>query len=98
DLTVTGVQTCALPIYVKVGEQAIDDLKLIAWPDEERGFGRSVPHLPVASCERLERSCGRRAYRDNPALAFDDSSGCFFGQRAPLDRKSTRLNSSHSQI
>src|SRR2546430_8266062 len=53
DLTVTGVQTCALPIC-------------------------SAPALPSNSM---------------PPLLLPGMASCFLG-----DRKSTRLNSSHSQI
>src|SRR2546430_3181693 len=57
DLTVTGVQTCALPIY-----------------------GRPAP----------PRNPGRRVRRGRHALVPRPVR--------PGDRKSTRLNSSHSQI
>src|SRR2546430_10787745 len=63
DLTVTGVQTCALPIFAQRRR-----------PDRERGGER-----PVAA---PGRAVARPAVRGVQTL----------------DRKSTRLNSSHSQI
>src|SRR5688572_30893441 len=57
DLTVTGVQTCALPIS-------------------------SFPKLPLRCC----------------ALGCDMPTRPFHSPARRLDRKSTRLNSSHSQI
>src|SRR2546430_7706646 len=56
DLTVTGVQTCALPI---------------------------CPHAPASSSTTRPRS---------------SLPTCRTTNRWPTDRKSTRLNSSHSQI
>src|SRR5688572_31445385 len=62
DLTVTGVQTCALPI--------------------SRTQQQVAPHLGRVN-----------------AWAKDESHWVAEGRaRAPADRKSTRLNSSHSQI
>src|SRR5688572_32685922 len=62
DLTVTGVQTCALPICkVQVSAEPFDDEVLFVVRDT--GMGVSSKQLPHV-----------------------------------LDRKSTRLNSSHSQI
>src|SRR5688572_31579895 len=60
DLTVTGVQTCALPISL----------------------------IPIA---RAKRAWVRPTKRLRAAMSSPDSN-------RPLDRKSTRLNSSHSQI
>src|SRR2546430_10181522 len=74
DLTVTGVQTCALPI------------------------------------SSISRATSRRASRSNKRLGHTGGGGrtertelfaCLHGLRDALaleDRKSTRLNSSHSQI
>src|SRR2546427_1494026 len=73
DLTVTGVQTCALPIST---------------PEPPlRGAGISVPEK-----RRVEDGC--RTVR-TAGLARPEPDLCGPGQQ---DRKSTRLNSSHSQI
>src|SRR2546430_8135876 len=70
DLTVTGVQTCALPIYPR----------------------RADPH-PVF--EDGERSGPRLRRRRRPRVGLGTDRA---GSRRERDRKSTRLNSSHSQI
>src|SRR2546427_3276843 len=67
DLTVTGVQTCALPIYLGV----------------RRG---------MFNFDRITY----KIYRDNVAQTEAFKAGEFDFLR--VDRKSTRLNSSHSQI
>src|SRR2546430_11166937 len=70
DLTVTGVQTCALPIY-----------------DLELQFQQAL--LPGKSGAELPRGAvGARLEALVPPAAL----------AAARDRKSTRLNSSHSQI
>src|SRR5688572_32565750 len=71
DLTVTGVQTCALPIYQ-------EDVQ----PPHRRTDGRADQ-----DGDRL-RVQARRADDDGDQRASPDRR----------DRKSTRLNSSHSQI
>src|SRR2546427_7805341 len=88
DLTVTGVQTCALPI----------------WPGARRagacaprhgpraGQCRETPHRAAA---RPRRSAQRRATDRRMA---DRRTRAAAADRARRDRKSTRLNSSHSQI
>src|SRR5207248_3925027 len=85
DRTVTGVQTCALPIY----------------PGDAKGrsrFGR-LPgrgHAPVRGAlarETAERD--RRAGRALPLLVGGSQSFKVGRVGVALDRKSTRLNSSH---
>src|SRR5688572_31279011 len=66
DLTVTGVQTCALPIY----------------PDQHAG---GPPHERFAEDEHPTHHHDHDPAHDNSPEAI-------------RDRKSTRLNSSHSQI
>src|SRR5689334_24184596 len=82
DGTVTGVQTCALPIF-RAGRAARDSA--------------SRPSLP------LERYSGH--YRDelygDADLALEGGKLVLRFSRSPAfvgDRKSTRLNSSHSSI
>src|SRR5205085_9092373 len=88
DLTVTGVQTCALPIC---------------------RLCRLDPRLGGALCRRLLRTDGRRRLafhvrrrarrRGGPGtVQAERSHGLLVELPARLDRKSTRLNSSHSQI
>src|SRR2546430_11445136 len=72
DLTVTGVQTCALPIW------------RLAHAGAHCRADRVVLRDPPALSERAGQS---PATRRHPAGAAD-----------ARDRKSTRLNSSHSQI
>src|SRR5688572_32481067 len=76
DLTVTGVQTCALPISIS-GCRGDDAL----------------------GAERFEGCRGRGGI----AHSWQHGDACGFHRRGKLgesrsDRKSTRLNSSHSQI
>src|SRR2546430_8949769 len=81
DLTVTGVQTCALPIFEHMfrrdGLDAIRSLLCIA-SAADAGHERREHH----------QGCPREPHRPKCALTA----------RTPSDRKSTRLNSSHSQI
>src|SRR5688572_31106829 len=76
DLTVTGVQTCALPIFrTKSGAGVIVSASGAVWsgmPEATPRTWRSV-NVPVGAFSRTSRS------------NFED-------------RKSTRLNYSHSQI
>src|SRR5688572_31570030 len=67
DLTVTGVQTCALPIYPSRATQR------------------------TAARSNLARSCSAMS-------ASTRSPSSRFSRGSSADRKSTRLNSSHSQI
>src|SRR5256886_13652570 len=102
DLTVTGVQTCALPISLdrKAYRDAVELLTergLI-----ERGrltrYGRDVEAMPV------ERPWGELLYHADPdlvpmvAVAASVESLHRMTREEREDRKSTRLNSSHSQI
>src|SRR5688572_32761263 len=74
DLTVTGVQTCALPISPLQASAATPAQATQPAADREREPAATpAPTAPVA------------------AAANDASAGT-------VDRKSTRLNSSHSQI
>src|SRR5205085_7469570 len=98
DLTVTGVQTCALPIcvngfdietvYTPAAEVAGDFYDFIELDADHFGVliadvsGHGVPAALVASMLKI-------------ALA---TQAPFAASPAQLDRKSTRLNSSHSQI
>src|SRR2546430_7186220 len=78
DLTVTGVQTCALPISQRRGNS-------VYLPD------RVVPMLP----ERLSNGvCSLNPHVDR----LTHSVFLQFDRKGRIDRKSTRLNSSHSQI
>src|SRR5206468_8848985 len=91
DLIVTGVQTCALPIYrnreelEKQGILFADmDTALREYPDVvKRYFGTVIPS------------------GDNVFAALNSavwSGGCLTSSAMVKDRKSTRLNSSHDQI
>src|SRR2546430_3429088 len=77
DLTVTGVQTCALPIYIE--SVALLTAQCVVLRGSERSSDYSMAPTRTASVA--------------PWALVDDG-------RPPVvrDRKSTRLNSSHSQI
>src|SRR5256886_7430748 len=82
DLTVTGVQTCALPIctpHISTRTSA-----------RATGTGRS------ATAKHTTRSTGARRRSTCSSLCVRRST-CS-SRKASTDRKSTRLNSSHSQI
>src|SRR2546427_8901207 len=76
DLTVTGVQTCALPILL-----AFFVLSPASMPPPDKGLrlGKDLPMQVLADA-------GRSMTIEQVAALPDE------------DRKSTRLNSSHSQI
>src|SRR3989475_4954644 len=77
DLTVTGVQTCALPISI------------VASP---RGTDKKVPRIRMLPCSAVGALL--QDLEGGQGLAFQHlQEGA-----AAQDRKSTRLNSSHSQI
>src|SRR2546427_1257193 len=82
DLTVTGVQTCALPILRGRG---------ILGRDGHRARWAVPGPLPRAG--RTHLPAGGRGSRVATRRPFDGAGGERGG-----DRKSTRLNSSHSQI
>src|SRR2546430_10637410 len=88
DLTVTGVQTCALPIYAR-RERA-----LVVVLDEHR---IGVRHGRVELAEQLVFGARCDRVLDLFVDAYD-----LLAARGDAglggDRKSTRLNSSHSQI
>src|SRR2546430_8169049 len=87
DLTVTGDQTCALPIWGLGGVLALVIALL---------FGIVMPFLNSNEVADLYERVGRRA----PVTALTGLwyfPGIFIVV-GPIDRKSTRLNSSHSQL
>src|SRR5688572_32290253 len=79
DLTVTGVQTCALPIWMRAWR--IQGAREYRRKSPSRGFcaSQKLPNMD-SLLERIRKVRRRQS-----------------GRRS-RDRKSTRLNSSHSQI
>src|SRR5256886_10196195 len=88
DLTVTGVQTCALPICPVDGSRHVEVAGHLEAAAEIGSVGVAQAHSGP-----LGRHPGGIAERDAPGqeVAAD-------GAGKTADRKSTRLNSSHSQI
>src|SRR2546430_11091933 len=90
DLTVTGVQTCALPICTG---------------SRRRAARRRCPTDP-RPCPCLRSGCPDRPPLKKPRQRYQQARSCswaalhrwrlVYGKER--DRKSTRLNSSHSQI
>src|SRR5207245_8345719 len=97
DATVTGVQTCALPIFpqysahtdANAGADTVVSLPYLTWPI----VGYRLWQWDVQSLKSLTASAGCRAARFLCAARFP-RLGC----ADPEDRKSTRLNSSHGSI
>src|SRR2546430_13146917 len=81
DLTVTGVQTCALPIFLRRFELQDHD-----------------PRRESLRVGQLERDLVGAVREETLALAEDDGMDHEPVDVDQVDRKSTRLNSSHSQI
>src|SRR5205085_3761820 len=96
DLTVTGVQTCALPIFA-AGKQISRDAGVasrfhIGLLVADQETGRAIDR-PVE--DQIEQHAGPRLTQVGiPAIAREFGLGVEW----TVDRKSTRLNSSHSQI
>src|SRR5256886_8400660 len=81
DLTVTGVQTCALPIFAV--RTVTENVKVVRFGG--RAFVNGCKLIAMIFGVKLELRC-----RLTEAVPFIPMGN--------LDRKSTRLNSSHSQI
>src|SRR2546430_10094132 len=77
DLTVTGVQTCALPISLSKRADLFHRLRAVLRLEEKNPTAKKL-HQIRAALQGLKASLRRK--------------------RPERDRKSTRLNSSHSQI
>src|SRR2546430_4671865 len=91
DLTVTGVQTCALPISGRTIPQ--EDRARARW---ERSVHRAGGRRRRAGGAHRR---GRAAREQRPELHRGEAVHRGGAGGGPLpDRKSTRLNSSHSQI
>ena len=97
DLIVTGVQTCALPIYLVKTTIAIISICLLV------GFFAvsqiSRPTLRSEITEALSQASAAKIsvatyWSENSKLPNNDEDASF----EYVDRKSTRLNSSHDQI
>src|SRR3546814_7728897 len=84
---VTGVQTCALPIYF------FNALSLF-FPDGERFFIHAVRHYRAQIVEpQLQQAV--TAFIGQEAMHGREHTECNEMLDRALDRKSTRLNSSH---
>src|SRR5205085_3560313 len=85
DLTVTGVQTCALPILIENAE-----IEIAPMADGGEGTAEAVCNARGGKWV----TCGAHDLFGDPI----EASYVWLGESAVIDRKSTRLNSSHSQI
>src|SRR5205085_6556946 len=96
DLTVTGVQTCALPICDRASEGDV-----VREIHDAHAAAADLPLNGVPAGKVLtkigQRLAGReeRAHRD---LMYGINIQTAAPAETTIDRKSTRLNSSHSQI
>src|SRR5205085_9128692 len=90
DLTVTGVQTCALPIFCSIFEELFAEL------------GRPITREEYFACfaghtdDEIVRRWLGHDFPDPDAVVEERITR--YLAIAAEDRKSTRLNSSHSQI
>src|SRR5207244_9385166 len=97
DDLVTGVQTCALPIY-GIPPEIVTALRAVS--AGFRAWGSSVQVTrPLADGAQLElskrklRVLHRPGHSPSDTVFFDEARGILLA-----DRKSTRLNSSHQII
>src|SRR5256886_12717707 len=98
DLTVTGVQTCALPISLPVELRQLVDSQTF-----QTRILKGDAHLDKAPLRPGGRvldlhAAGRELGTDPVGLPEVLGFAGFVARRDAVDRKSTRLNSSHSQI
>src|SRR2546427_8918950 len=110
DLTVTGVQTCALPIYLhrdpfdryaaalrrRRNSSQVSVTPRVASPGTRNSSGTAstaemAPHTTSAAGE-IPNAAAKAITMASPRRRYSAPS------TTPRDRKSTRLNSSHSQI
>src|SRR2546430_12512861 len=82
DLTVTGVQTCALPISLPFR---------LTQPGQE-------PRRPNITIGMEEPAQAKQIYEFSFTESTSESTADSNSSPSLIDRKSTRLNSSHSQI
>src|SRR3989454_7215122 len=95
DYKVTGVQTCALPIYLRL-DHAVRGIE----PEVARGFElRQRAAREVVRAERVLEAAMRGAGIDEERVPqLTDVTQPLDGRGVDQDRKSTRLNSSHLVI
>src|SRR3990167_2942008 len=104
DLTVTGVQTCALPIWCLARERRRwprpADRKTVQPRGRCHGVGASVSSwFPYYWTYKVSRTCGEPQDLSGKGAVVQLVRGATLSSlRLLSDRKSTRLNSSHSQI
>src|SRR3546814_3653201 len=93
---VTGVQTCALPIYRKLAKQLHPDRNKEN-PKAAEKFSDLARAYDILSDKdkRAQFDRGEIDADGNPAMPFGYGGGGFRGDPRGGDRKSTRLNSSH---
>src|SRR2546430_12684300 len=84
DLTVTGVQTCALPIYLGRGRVVLQDTGAARGPAAESRREHSAPESPGAAA-RLHRRARRRLQDRRPGADHAGGPALRTGtaQRAP---------------
>src|SRR2546430_8988112 len=93
DLTVTGVQTCALPILAEDREQSSLDGFWSTITAEQRA---SIEAVALDMWDPYLASLQNHLPAAEEKIVFDKFHVA--GHLGEADRKSTRLNSSHSQI
>src|SRR5256885_2576456 len=95
DYKVTGVQTCALPIWGGSFNGSHCKLENHAWPDGHGAGAVDVRTGPGQYAGAGPGACGHRAVPD--AAVREPGAGAL-EHAGDGDRKSTRLNSSHLVI
>ena len=102
DRLVTGVQTCALPIFDDLGEEEHKNLFLNNSSRYRENIIRTSYTWNVAAGQGLELGFeAARTIQDTDlklGLPVSGQASPQFGDLVPVDRKSTRLNSSHKPI
>src|SRR3546814_9979353 len=96
---VTGVQTCALPIFISFIDHTLRNIylfdskvSLLAW---DGGRDMSIDTMELDTAGKVAAIPIDEIDVARPSLFQQDTIGLYFDRLRKEDRKSTRLNSSH---
>src|SRR2546429_3279937 len=102
DVAVTGVQTCALPICGRAlrhqGQRALSVACRAVSICRGNAWGQENPGLSGLNLESPDRENAGPCFAKKFEAAKTHRMSCRARNSSPVDRKSTRLNSSHGYI